>query len=324
MTKKTEIDDLIIKIKKNISNEIIDKKKAQNYYCRIINWKNYKGQELYFPFVDERSIQIDNIKKEYRYGFDKSDRLLLVQEKVNTNEYVDLIYIQYNSLDMNCCDNNHEVTIKYDSYYSICEDERIRIYSSPLDTNSKHRKNKLKIKYDNEGNLEFVVHKSEKDVVFYQCFSKEEVERLKISIINKMVQYILDNSKKYSEQNGELAFIGLEHFYDGEAIDIGVRVGLDVERKELEAKYGIEYDVRNYGGDYKFYVSMLETEEIQYEADALFQYLKRQEEEGEEERVYTAVSDIIEEVTKKINMIEWKEIFNVSPDFIIIEPFQYD
>lgn len=102
-----------------------------------------------------------------------------------------------------------------------------------------------------------------------------ELARLVEKIILVMHDFIKQETHNLSYTKGEICFIALEYFYDGEAIDIGLRVGLQEERVRLQKESNDKnYDIREDGGNFDYYVRILDDERVKPHADAFLMFLK--------------------------------------------------
>ena len=149
------------------------------------------------------------------------------------------------------------------------------------------------------------------------------LESLKKTVVGEMKKFTIETVKLYSEEKGKICFIAYEYFYDGEVIDIGLRVGLDEERQLLEESYENETDVRKHTGDFSFYKPMLREESCKKNANSLFNCM-RLAEKYSNGSVYKTIQEISNSLTEEVKDVLWYEYATISSDFIVLDPFAYD
>lgn len=151
-----------------------------------------------------------------------------------------------------------------------------------------------------------------------------ELAKLLEKAIFIMHDFIKKAAHDLSYEKGDLCFIALEYFYDGEAIDIGLRIGLQEERIRLQKECKDKnYDVREDGGNFDYYVRILDNERVKPHADALLTFLKPYDDD-ENQITYSSIKVLAEEMTKLMKKTNWAEYAKVTEDFAVLGPYEYD
>ncbi len=143
----------------------------------------------------------------------------------------------------------------------------------------------------------------------YHSLKKKELEKMRQSIINYVQKYSKDNK-------GEVSFIGIEYYYDGEIIDVGVRVRV---RREDSVNEDQE-DSDNYSD----YESIFDETSLKPYFDSLIKYIENAKDYEETELIYGLLIENVNELTAMLNEVNWSGYAVISEDFEIIEPIEYD
>jgi hypothetical protein len=159
--------------------------------------------------------------------------------------------------------------------------------------------------------------------IFRRKVKRIKVEDLKKTVVEEMREVTIEIVKGYSKEKGEVCFIAYEYFYDGGAIDIGLRVGLDEERFKLEQKYGTEADIRENTGAFTLYKPLLREDACKKNANILFQCMRSVEKDNHGS-VYKTIKEIANTLTEKVKDVLWNEYAAISDDFTVLGPFEYD
>lgn len=157
----------------------------------------------------------------------------------------------------------------------------------------------------------------------FNLFKKKNTEEMKKTVLEKMKTHIIGCVQEYSKDKGEICFIALEYFYDGAAIDIGLRIGLQEERVKFEEKQGKDHDVREDGGNFSFYRPILDTDNVKSDADNLIQQLKNRD-KWSRGLVWRTVQELAHELTKTLTNVNWAAYATITEDFAVLGPYEYD
>jgi hypothetical protein len=159
--------------------------------------------------------------------------------------------------------------------------------------------------------------------IFKRNIKKITLEDLKKTVIDEMKKFTIETVKLYSAEKGKVCFIAYEYFYDGEAIDIGLRIGLDEERQQLEERYGNQTDVRKHTGNFSLYKPILREDLCKKNANILFNCMRIAEKDNNGS-VYKTIKEISNTLTEEAKDILWCEYATISTDFTVLGPYSYD
>jgi hypothetical protein len=150
-----------------------------------------------------------------------------------------------------------------------------------------------------------------------------ELAKLMEKVIFSVQGFIKQEMHDFSYKNGDVCFLALEYFYDGEYADIGLRIGLEEERKRLQSKSkDKDYDVREDGGNFDHYVRILDNEKVEPYSNALISFLKGYDDSRQ--IVYGSIKDLADEMTKLLKKTNWNQYAKITNDFAVLGPYEYD
>lgn len=319
-----EDNSLVVVIRKNLYSESLNEGK---FICKKIKKCEKQTRDyICVPYVNNS----DNLCKTHniQYGFNDNNELVTIELLIN-NKYINVVYIMNLDEISNLYEEfqEHFEILCYSPTYEILNDGVETSYDIKIDF-SDSLVNKIYFNYNEIGLLQKIVIKNDVDRVFSEVLSNQQLEDLKEHIKKESVKFIITSTENYSKNEGEICFMALEYFYDGQAVDIGLRIGLQKERVDLEKRYPEDYpnkyDVREATGDYKYYKPILDCNEIKSSSENLFQYLKKLDSKNDSNITYYTIKELALNIANTIKSIDWHNYAKVTNDFLLVEANEYN
>jgi hypothetical protein len=145
----------------------------------------------------------------------------------------------------------------------------------------------------------------------------------KTAIIDGLVQQAVATVEEFAQEHVEehLYFLALEYYYDGDAADIGLRIGTQTERLSLVGPGGSNEGVREETGEFRTIEPLLTPDSEQRLVTLLNKIVGKDEESGKD---MEALAEITESATAALRQVEWSAHARVTDDFMLVAPSSYD
>lgn len=219
--------------------------------------------------------------------------------------------------------NKYEI-IEYSHAHNVLRNESRVEYGYEL-MNENILKDCLHIHYKDE-DLRKVTILGKKQIDFIVKLTESECDKMVENLIDILAEKVILLAKGYLKNHKLLSFISFENFYDGEAIDLGVRIGLEDDEEEIDYLTADldELEAKESEGETRYYERLLEIDEIRESAKILFSNLYYIQKEREKPIIVETLNKIANGIVDKINI---KNVFDkekISRDFRIYNYGQYD
>jgi hypothetical protein len=271
--------------------------------------------------LDNEEVYLNEQEYNLKYGISQKNatRFISIKKNNNIKEIAYQISLKMLNEIENKIENEYEV-IGYSPGYNILNSEYSTEYNFKI-TSRDILCRAFKITYVNN-RLHTVTIKGGRTIEFYKELDEIEINEIKSCIVDEMYKKTKQTSTQYSKEEGKICFIAFESFYDGLAFDIGVRIGLETERKKYINHYDDSIDIRIYTGDYKKYIPLLSLSDIENKFKLLLQYLKRTEDGSN--IITETMDELIERTLTKLDNSNFLNNLNITDDFIIFNSGLYD
>lgn len=334
---QTSYDNLRINIMDQISRyEYTNRKK----YDFLPAWQ-YRTLNRIGENVDEREAR-------FRYGFDKENKIIFIDQKLETDidfieiyiEYFDnhillYKYFHYGSLEIgleldavtkiNYKDNMPHYTERFQHYekmnefYEYDDLHNLEKIHLPMEYDFETYDNCMEFFYE-DGELLKILDKNSwaSKGIIYKNLNDDEINGLFVKIEDLLFDTIINSINNYLiEKSDKLFLIYLEAHFDAHTIfnDLYVNIGLETEMLQHLEDFGEEsiYDPLLYSNK----ELSITTPEIMEYCSLLSQYMSRNKDWIHE------CKHILNDLLKRINSYKWKKEL-LTKDFKVIELGFYD